>query len=91
MIGRDCECVALVVDVVVVAVTLGRRAQIGGQRRLELLHVREKLADLHATFSTFTAAVFSCGCFDTGSQIVIVSSFAARGRPSGPASSPTSQ
>ena len=50
----------------------------------------EEWADLHA-LSTFTAAVLNRGCFETGSQSVIVSSFAARGRPSGPAPSPTSQ
>ena len=79
------------VDVVVVPVTLGRSAQLGSELRLELAQVSEQRPDLHPIFSTFTAAVFSCGCFETGSQIVIVSSFAARGRPSGPASSPTSQ
>ena len=48
--------------------------------------MREERADLHA-LSTLTAAVLKRGCFETGSQSVIVSSFAARGGPSGPAPS----
>jgi hypothetical protein len=39
LIGDDRECVALVVHVVVAAVTRGSGAQIGSQRGLELLQV----------------------------------------------------
>jgi hypothetical protein len=85
------EGLALVIDVVLLRVALGSRAELGGDVRLELVEMGENRSDLHPTFSTFTAPVFSWGCFDTGSQIVIVNSFAARGRPSGPASSPVSQ
>ena len=50
---------------------------------LELAQVGEERSELHPIRSSFTAAVFSCGCLETGSQMVIVSSFAARGWPSG--------
>jgi hypothetical protein len=85
------ERVALVVDVVVGGVPLAERPQLVRKVRLELVEPREQRPDLHPTFSTRTALVLKRGCFETGSQMVIVSSFAARGRPFGPASSLTSQ
>jgi hypothetical protein len=44
-----------------------------------------------ASFSTRTAATLNSGCFETGSQRVIVSSFAARGRAFGSLPSGSSQ
>src|SRR5207248_924389 len=44
-----------------------------------------------ASLRTRTAASLKSGCFETGSQSVIVSSFAARGRPFGCAPSGSSQ
>ena len=71
------------------AVAFSRRPELAGKVLLQLPDMRQQRSDLHPIFSTFTAAVFSWGCFEAGSQIVTVSSFAARGRPFGPASSPT--
>src|SRR3954451_23520503 len=51
---------------------------------------RRRRAQVHDSFSTRTAAVLNSGCFETGSQAVIVSSLAARGDPSGPLT-PSSQ
>jgi hypothetical protein len=78
------------VNVLLLRVALGRLPQGVSVGRLEFVEVGEERADLHA-FSTCTAAVLKRGCFETGSQSVIVSSFAARGRSVGPALSSTSQ
>src|SRR5919199_418584 len=53
---------------------------------LGLVELAQRSADLvhPSILSIRTAATLKIGCFDTGSQRVIVSSFAARGRPSGP-------
>ena len=83
--------VRLVIEAVLMSPYFLYRTELGSDVRLERGKVREQGAERHSTLSIRTAADFSSGCLETGSQIVMVSSFAARGRPSGPASSDTSQ
>ena len=61
-----------------------------GVREVELGPVQqaEVVREVHAqAFLTRTATTLKIGCLDTGSQLVSVSSFAARAVPFGPAAS----
>ena len=51
------------------------------------MRIGSLLAHLRELETGLAAAVLNTGCLETGSQIVIVSSFAARARPFGPAAS----
>jgi hypothetical protein len=53
------------------AVAFSRRPELAGKVLLQLPDMRQQRSDLHPIFSTFTAAVFSWGCFEAGSQIVM--------------------
>ena len=77
------ELVAEVVDVVLGGVPAGQSPELLGQVLLRLRHQLDGLVQLHEdTFFTLTAASLTCGCFDTGSHAVSVSSLAAVGRRS---------
>jgi hypothetical protein len=83
LVALQREGVALVVDVVVGCVALANRAVVVSEFRFELVQSCEEWPDVQAgskvsTLMSRTAPDLKRGCFDTGSQIVIVSSFAAR-------------
>jgi hypothetical protein len=78
------------VDVVVGLVALSELEQPFRQLRLGRRHLADRDAELHARLS-LQAADLNSGCFETGSQVVMVSSLAARPRPFGPTPSGSSQ
>jgi len=75
------EQMARVADVGIRAVAVGEERERVGQMRFGGVDEAEVVPQRdHVAFAIRTAANLKCGCFETGSQPLSVSSFAARGR-----------